>query len=141
MARPGLYRMLIVATLILLLGVGALMIAKLVRQETWDEVVLATGLPGGTYNDLGEQFQWILTELPGNPIQVDILEGKTGSVENLEHLLSAKADMAFVAAPALSDVPLEKLTQIRALWSVYKDAVQVVVRKDSGIARIKDHWF
>ncbi len=136
---PRLRRPIIVvvsAALILLIVIGV--ISPFLEPSSWEEVRIATGKPGGTYNDLGKELAWVIGELPGNPVQkVSPLETQ-GSVQNLELLLNSEVDLAFALEPAIAKVTREDRTRLRALASLYTDIVQLVVRKDADITRIMD---
>ena len=68
-------------------------------------VVLATGQPGGAYDEFGREYQ---RRLAREGLRVE-LRRTAGSVENLERLLKGEVDVAFVQG---GTYPLVKLSLI-----------------------------
>jgi TRAP transporter TAXI family solute receptor len=110
------------------------------RDRSW-QVTIATATPGGTYYRLGDQLARILARLPNQPIEYVTAERSAGTQENIQRLLGAEADLAFVQGPALvSALASDPETRrgVRVLSRLYTDVVQIVVRRGTRIRRIPD---
>ena len=124
------------------------------RQEHWT-VKIATATPGGTYYPLGAQLAHILKELPERQIRGASIWETSGSVENIRLLCNPRseyrnaaereraqegdsADLAFVQQTALAMASPDQREKIRAIAGLYRDVVQVVARRDSGVTGLAD---
>ncbi len=133
-------RLLVVATLALLVGAVALKLyPRTVRS--WSDVTIATATAGGTYFVLGDQLARILQRLPGEPIvHVTALQTR-GSQANVGHLLDSTANVAFLMRPALTRAMREDpdaAERVTVLARLYMDVVQIVVRRDARIRAVND---
>jgi TRAP transporter TAXI family solute receptor len=118
-----------------------------IRQFT-----IATGDLAGTYYPLGGTLASLLSAPPGGepcrpgelcgvPGLVVVAQTSEGSIANLEALAAAEVDSAFVqadvahAAFAGRDLfATAPFTELRALASLYREVVQLVVRQEVGRA-------
>ncbi|UCF81502.1 MAG: TAXI family TRAP transporter solute-binding subunit [Acidobacteriota bacterium] len=130
------------AWLVALSAILIVLVAVVVRlrpKPSLQHLKISTATIGGTYYPLGAQLARILEQLPGRPIQRAVAEQSNGSVENIQRLVNAQADVAFVMGPALfraiRESP-EAESTISVLARLYKDDVLVVVRKETGIRNI-----
>ena len=108
------------------------------------QLSIATGGTGGTYYPYGGG----LAELIGNHIEgAEAVAEVTGaSVENMglvwrgdSDLALALADTVYQAYNGTGDFEGRQLENIRALASIYPNAVQLVTLADSGIESLADH--
>ncbi len=88
----------ILTAVVLVLVVGITVLSH--EQRPW-QITIATATPGGTYYRLGDQLARILARLPNQPIERVTAERSAGSQENIQRLVSADADIAFLQGPAL----------------------------------------
>jgi TRAP transporter TAXI family solute receptor len=105
---------------------------------------IATGGTGGVYYPYGGALARILSEkLPGVQATAEV----TGaSVDNLKLLQLGKVDLAFTLADSLAEAvsgrgPFKETGAVgsaRTLAVLYTNYLHVVVRKSSGVARVKD---
>lgn len=104
------------------------------------ELRIATGLDGGVYRVYGAELADILSE---NLQPVRAVAAQTdGSVDNLQRLDARRAEVAFTladtAALAIAGrAPFTRPVKIVALARLYDDYLQIVVRKDSPVRRIR----
>ncbi len=106
------------------------------REHPAAKLVISTGTPGGTYIRLGEQLARILEANPGPDFGVFESIPSAGTLESIDRLVRAEADLAFVAGPVIARDP--RRADIRALMSLYTDAVHVVVRRSTRISDLRD---
>ena len=98
------------------------------------KVTIATGAEGLTFDSLGEQLRWSLTELHGNPIEDAPTLRTSGSAANLSRLLTAPEQdhtIAFASKAALQqrlNADPSAARQIRVIATLYQDLLQVVVK-------------
>jgi len=86
-------------------------------------IVLATGQPGGAYDDFGREYQRRLVK---EGLRVD-LRRTAGSVENLERLLRGEVDVAFVQGgtyPLVQDAD----GRLRGMAALYREPLWVFYR-------------
>ena len=86
-------------------------------------VVLATGQPGGAYDEFGREYQ---RRLAREGLRVE-LRRTAGSVENLERLLKGEVDVAFVQGgtyPLVKDVD----GRLRGMAAVYREPLWIFYR-------------
>jgi TRAP transporter TAXI family solute receptor len=86
-------------------------------------IVLATGQPGGAYDDFGREYQ---RRLAREGLRVE-LRRTAGSVENLERLLRGDVDVAFVQGgtyPLVNDVD----GRLRGMAAVYREPLWIFYR-------------
>ncbi|TFH85979.1 TAXI family TRAP transporter solute-binding subunit [Billgrantia azerbaijanica] len=121
-------------------AVSLLATAPLVAAQ---QLSIATGGTGGTYYPLGGG----LAEMIGKHIEgYDAVAEVTGaSVENMGLVWRGDSDMALALADTVhqayngsGDFEGRQLENIRALASVYPNAVQIVTLADSGIESLED---
>jgi uncharacterized protein len=88
-----------------------------------DRIVLATGQPGGAYDDFGREYQ---RRLAREGLRVE-LRRTAGSVENLEHLLRGGVDVAFVQG---GTYPLVKDPdgRLRGMAALYREPLWIFYR-------------
>lgn len=86
-------------------------------------VVLATGQPGGAYDDFGREYQ---RRLAREGLRVD-LRRTAGSVENLARLLRGEVDVAFVQG---GTYPLAKDAEgrLRGMAALYREPLWIFYR-------------
>ena len=86
-------------------------------------IVLATGQPGGAYDDFGREYQ---RRLAREGLRVE-LRRTAGSVENLEHLLRGEVDVAFVQG---GTYPLAKdpEARLRGMAALYREPLWIFYR-------------
>ena len=105
-------------------------------------VRIAAGTEGGTYYALGTQLAHILKELPEEQIQDVLVLRTSGSEQNIQLLCNPEtedqADLALVMSTTLATASQDQRDEIRALASLYRDVIQVVVRSDSDIRKLSD---
>jgi TRAP transporter TAXI family solute receptor len=96
----------------------------------------ATGQKGGNYDKFS---QLLKTEAAKANIEVELI-GTAGAMENLQKLLAHDADAALVQSDVLAlkqkKFPGQSLISEQA--SIYRETVQLVAHRDSGIKSIKD---
>ena len=88
-----------------------------------NRIVLATGQPGGAYDDFGREYQ---RRLAREGLRVE-LRRTAGAVENLERLLRGEVDVAFVQG---GTYPLAKDTdgRLRGMAAVYREPLWIFYR-------------
>lgn len=87
-------------------------------------VTFASGGSGGAYYSLAQQYKAALAE---NGVEVEVLETR-GSIENLDLLMSGKADIAFVQGGLAS---AENREELRSLAGMFHEPFWVFVRDDT----------
>lgn len=92
--------------------------------------VIATGGEQGNYFRLGDLLKTHLQSEEGNGLQVRATDG---SLENIKLLQAGKADFAFIQGGLQCD-----MEGLRAIASLDREYVHMIVRADSGIARFED---
>ena len=115
----------------------------LLSEEQEDGTVrIATGTEGGTHYPLGTQLAHILKEISEQQAQNVLVLKTSGGEQNIQLLCNPEtenqADLAFVMSTALATAPQDQRDEIRALGTLYRDVIQVVVRSDSGIRKLAD---
>lgn len=104
-------------------------------------LVIATGETSGVYYQYGNGLANALADqLPDADLEV-LASG--GSVDNIEHLASGSASIAFAladtAAQAVNgEAPFEDPVALKAIARLYTNSVHVVVRADSAAERLSD---
>ncbi|MCH8290300.1 TAXI family TRAP transporter solute-binding subunit [Candidatus Poribacteria bacterium] len=127
----------------IIVGIAIVSAGYFFKRKTW-EVKIATGPKGGMFYPVGRRLEPILKEHTGKRIQETEAIPTEGSVENLKRLLSPKedrkGDIGFVFGPAITDetVPQARRSEIRMLASLYRDFVQIVVRRGANINNLTD---
>ncbi len=125
--RAGPLRFVVMLIVLAVVTVAAVLGYRgLFRPEQKWKITLATGTEGGTYHELGVQGKAIFENLPGNPISMKV-DYSEGSVENIERLLSGKADLGFVMAPALVEADDDKRRELRVVARLYTDVLQIII--------------
>lgn len=86
------------------------------------KVTFASGGSGGAYYSLAQQYKAALAE---NDVEVDVLETR-GSIENLDLLMTGKADIAFIQGGLAGP---ENREALRSLAGMFHEPFWVFVRK------------
>ena len=96
----------------------------------------ATGQKGGNYDKFSQLLQ---TEAAKVNIEVELI-GTAGAMENLQKLLGNNADAALVQSDvlALKQKKFPGQTLISEQAPIYRETVQLVANRESGIKSIKD---
>ena len=125
-------------SLLLPLCISAVVVVTLTCDHPREpqNLVISTGTPGGTYIIIGERLARILETYPRKGIAKVQPRPSAGSIENIERLVSSKADLALVVGPVLASHPDRQ--KVRALLALYSDVWQVVVRRDASIRGLRD---
>ncbi|MFZ5953451.1 MAG: TAXI family TRAP transporter solute-binding subunit [Candidatus Rifleibacteriota bacterium] len=104
---------------------------------------LATGSKSGVYYPIGEALDMILKSVHPNT-SFNIVE-TAGSIENLKLLSEGKADLALVqndiayyAANGEAMFASGKIAGLSGIATLFPEVVQIIVRKDTGIASLSD---
>ncbi|NBM14123.1 TAXI family TRAP transporter solute-binding subunit [Streptomyces sp. GC420] len=109
------------------------------RPSPGGEVTFATGVRGGVYELYGKKLQQRMAdELPDVEVR---LVNSHGSPDNIERLVSGRADFAVAAADAVAAYVTEHPeagSRLRACARLYDDYMQLVVRAGSGIREPAD---
>lgn len=99
-------------------------------------ISLATGVADGVYEEYGVLLKHDLrTALPGTP--VDLVHTQ-GSVDNIERLVSGRADFTIAAADAVANYHGPGRQDLRACARLYDDYMQLVVPRDSKVRSARD---
>ena len=100
---------------------------------------IATGSKSGVYFPVGETLARIIKDTYPN-ININVVE-TAGSVQNLQMLNEGKIDMAlvqndiaFYASQGEKMFDKNKITSINGIATIFPEVVQIIVRKDKGIA-------
>lgn len=122
-----------------LAGIMAPVLGACTSEGRPDLLTVAGGEPGGFYLE----FSTLLAEsLQRHGVaERAVVEATGGSLDNLEHLRTGKADLAVALADAASrqaTVPGAHPGEIVALGKVYENYVHCVVRKDSNIGSLAE---
>jgi TRAP transporter TAXI family solute receptor len=118
---------------------------------------IGTGSAAGTYFPIGGIIASAISNPPGSrecefggscgvPGLIAVVQSTQGSVENVDAVNSGRldsgfcqADVAFWAYHASGPYKGKKpLRNLRAIANLYPEAIQLIVRVDSGIRRVKD---
>ncbi|MEU7189186.1 TAXI family TRAP transporter solute-binding subunit [Streptomyces sp. NPDC045369] len=102
-------------------------------------LTLSTGVRSGVYARYGELLkQDLRRDLP----RVDVrLMNSAGSLDNLEHLASGKAQFAIATADAVAErqrLHPRQAARLRACARLYDDYLQLIVPADSPVGSAKD---
>ncbi|GAA4528625.1 TAXI family TRAP transporter solute-binding subunit [Amycolatopsis samaneae] len=97
---------------------------------------LAAGNPGGVYDQLAQP----LANAWGNDLAVarPEIQQTGGSPENVDRVLTGRADVAFAAADVAVDRAAKNPGKLCALARIHDDYLHVVVRADSPIRSVAD---
>jgi TRAP transporter TAXI family solute receptor len=99
-------------------------------------ISLATGSADGVYEKYGVLLKSDLkTALPGVPVNLVETEG---SVENIERVVSGRADFTIAAADAVADYDGHGRSDLRACARLYDDYMQLVVPRGSKVRSARD---
>jgi len=99
-------------------------------------ISLATGVSNGVYDEYGKLLKRDLrTALPG--VQVDLVRTE-GSVDNIERVVSGRADFTIAAADAVANYNGPGKKDLRACARLYDDYMQLVVPRDSKVKSARD---
>ncbi len=123
------------------LCIGVVVWLSLKKQED-GTVRIATGTQGGTYYALGTELARVLKELPEHRIRNAPVWQTSGAEQNIQLLSNPetedRADLGLAMSTTLAMASQDQRDEIRALATLYRDVVQVVVRSDSGIRELAD---
>jgi TRAP transporter TAXI family solute receptor len=110
------------------------------KAGPWKQITIATATQGGMFYLLGDELAEILKRLPDQRIEDANALSTSGSNDNIQLLMDSKADVAFTIEPDLLSVDpnYPKKKELRILARLYRDVMQIVIRKDIGIANITD---
>ncbi|WP_432158100.1 MULTISPECIES: TAXI family TRAP transporter solute-binding subunit [unclassified Streptomyces] len=102
-------------------------------------ITFSTGTTAGVYQEYGSRLRTELAkDMPG--LKVNLLDSN-GSGENVQRLVSGRADVTIAAADAVatyeSDHP-GSVSRLRGVARLYDDYVQLVVARDSDIRTVAD---
>ncbi len=97
------------------------------------QIVIATGLAGGAYDDFGRQYK---KRLEAMGMQVELVN-TNGAVDNLQRLLAGKVDVAFTQGGADKQVS-DPAGSLRGLGALYLEPVWVFVRAAAGVTKLSD---
>ena len=107
------------------------------------QFTLATGSKSGVYYPIGEALDQILKQAYSDK-SFSIVE-TAGSIENIRMLKDGKADLALVqndisyyAANGEAMFAGEKITGLSGIATLFPEIVQIIVRKETGIASLAD---
>jgi TRAP transporter TAXI family solute receptor len=98
-------------------------------------VTIATGVPSGVYHRYGELLRPHLANDLGVRVTVD---STNGSPDNLNRVLDGRDTLGIATADAVTNLPPEQLSGLRAIARLYDDYVQLVVPGDSPIHSLAD---
>ncbi len=116
--------------LLLLLSV---VVWYITRDALPRRIAIATAMPGGLYREFATHLKKQIAQQTGRDVE---LEESRGSVDNRRRLLSEdpakRTDLAIVQAGAVS------LDGLAVIAPLYREVVHVIVRKDRGIASLRD---
>jgi TRAP transporter TAXI family solute receptor len=99
-------------------------------------ISLATGVSNGVYEKYGVLLKADLrTALPG--VRVGLVH-TAGSVENIEDVVSGRADFTIAAADAVEAYHGPGKSDLRACARLYDDYMQLVVPRDSTVQSTRD---
>lgn len=100
--------------------------------------VLATGDSGGLYYQIGTAFQQLVnTNTPEHGVRM-FAERSRGSVENVQELLSGRADFAIVQADVLAKEQAAGNTNLRAVMGLHTEILTVLAAKNAGVSDFSD---
>lgn len=97
------------------------------------KLTMATGIPGGVYNTLGNALADIWSGRLG--IVRPQVVPTAGSVDNIKRLVNGQADIGFTQADA-ADAPGSG--KLRALARMHDDYLQIIVRADVRATKLAD---
>jgi uncharacterized protein len=129
------------AAALLLAGCGGSTVGKDDPPPPRSTLTVATGGPGGIYAVYGTALARDITD------GLDGYRGRavtsTGSVENLQRLRDGKAQIALTLADTALDAvegreAFDRPVPMKALAQIYPSYIQLVTRRDAGIARLED---
>lgn len=123
-------------TIVLVSIIAAICAALIYRyRATCDRgpwtITIGTATPGGTYWPIGRELARILNDLPGDDIKKAVAINTAGSVDNIQKLKSGEINVALVSRHALEKIQPK---HVQVLARLYRDVVQLVVRKKAKIA-------
>ncbi|GAB4274482.1 MAG: TAXI family TRAP transporter solute-binding subunit [Candidatus Rifleibacteriota bacterium] len=131
------------ATLALLACVAMISIVGCGSSLSKTEYTLATGSKSGVYYPIGEALNKILKNTFPN-CSIKVIE-TAGSIENIQLLKDGKADLALVqndiayyATQGEAMFSGSKITGLSGIATLFPEVVQIIVRKETGIANLSD---
>ncbi|KAB8125555.1 TAXI family TRAP transporter solute-binding subunit [Gracilibacillus oryzae] len=112
------------------------------EEETLEFLSMLTGGTSGTYYPLGGEMASIITDATG--VQTDALSSNA-SADNVVALQNGEAELAFVqtdvmdhAVQGINSFDGNPVENVQAIGSLYPETIQIVTKKDSGIASVED---
>ena len=111
---------------VVVIAAGVFAAYQFVGPPPPDRIVMATGEPDGAYARLADRYAAILAR---NGITLDLLPS-AGSVENLELLQAATADIGFVQSGLAGQLASEDVV---ALGSMYLEPLWLFLREGLSI--------
>jgi hypothetical protein len=125
----------------LFVGLSAILLAiGTAHSETRDILILATGSEKGVYYALGQDIAEVAKK---SGLRIDVLSSQ-GSQENLYWLSENKAQLCIAQSDTVYNAYngfgrfKEKITNLRAIASLYTEAVHILVRNPLYIRKIED---
>lgn len=107
------------------------------------QFTVATGSKSGVYYPIGEALDSILKQ--AHPNHGFMVLETAGSIENIKLLTEGKADLALVqndiayyAANGEAMFAGQKVTGLAGIATLFPEVVQIIVRKETGIATLSD---
>ncbi len=85
------------------------------------KIVMATGQPGGAYDDFGKKYQ---QRLGAMGLHVDLVN-TNGSVDNLKRLVNHEVDVAFVQGGTSALIDEDRRDDLRGLAAIYLEPLWV----------------
>ncbi|SER55749.1 hypothetical protein SAMN04487944_10640 [Gracilibacillus ureilyticus] len=112
------------------------------EEQSFDFLSMLTGGTSGTYYPLGGEMASTITDATG--IQTDALSSNA-SADNVVALQNEEAELAFVqtdvmdhAVNGINAFDGNPVENVQAIGSLYPETIQIVTKKDSGIASVED---
>lgn len=127
-----------------LLALGAILLAATQAVAAEKLITILTGGPNGVYYPLGISLSSIYSKaMPGTDVTV---QATTGSPQNLRRLEAGEGELAFTLGDVLEDAWAgnqaagfdQRYDKLRGIARVYRNFIQIVVSKKSGIATLAD---
>lgn len=126
----------LVLLLMVVLGISACKAKK-------DSITITTGSVGGTYFPVGGAIAQLLTDhMTGLTVNSEV---GNASIANCKLIANGETDTALVqnnvaywAYHGLEDFENQPVDNLRALATLYPEAIQIIVTENSGIKRIED---
>jgi len=127
-----------------LLALGAILLVARPAVAAETPITILTGSPNGVYYPLGTTRSSVYGKaIPEADVTVQATDG---SVENLRRLEAGEGELAFTLGDTLADAWTgtqaagfhERYDKLRGIARIYRNFIQIVVSKKSGIASLAD---